>query len=337
MKRDAAFGRLWLPVLVVVCLVDQHCPGQERKEPRERATLRGHTKPKDVSCAVFSPDGKTLASVGFDGLIIHWDVATGKELSRFKGHVTRIFWVAVTRDGKTLATSALDDGEVKLWDRVTGKELARLLHTKDPEGLRGVVFSPDDKLLASAACDGTIKLWDVAAGKEKATLEGHDGRVMSVAFTPDGKTLISVEQEERGKFWDVATGKEKMTFDGRMTMAITADGKTLASRTHNGMIKLWDVATGKERATRKGRSAHWIALAFSGDGKLLASGTYGSGIVKLWDVATGAERATMKHTSTVWALAFGPDNKTLASCSADGTIKLWDTAATHGDAAKSPD
>jgi WD40 repeat protein len=306
-------------MLTLVFLIDQHCPGQERKQPTARATLS--TKPEGVSCAVFSPDGKTLISVG--GSIIHWDVATGKELSRSKGH-NGAFSVSITRDGKTLATSAYDDGEVRLWEK-DGNELARLRHTKDREGLRAVVFSADGKFLASGACDGTINLWDVAERKEKAKLDAHEGRVVSLLFTPDGSTLISVDQgDSKGKFWDVATGKEKRTFDGRMAVAITPDGNTLASRTEDGANKLWNVATGKETATMKGASAHWIALAFSPNGKLLASGRYGGGVVKLWDVATGEERATMKHATIIWALAFSPDNKTLASCSADGTIKLWD-------------
>jgi WD40 repeat protein len=76
-----------------------------------------------------------------------------------------------------------------------------------------------------------------------------------------------------------------------------------------------------------GKPGHWITLAFTGDGKLLAAGKYGPGVVKLWDVATGLERATIKaHAKTIWALAFSPDSHTLATCSADGTIKLWDMA-----------
>jgi WD40 repeat protein len=70
---------------------------------------------------------------------------------------------------------------------------------------------------------------------------------------------------------------------------------------------------------------HWITLAFSTDGKLLAAGQYGSGVVKLWDGTTGEERATIKaYSKTTWALTFSPDDKTLATCCADGTSKLSD-------------
>src|SRR4051794_1119524 len=118
-----------------------------------------------ISCLAFSPDGKTLASVsgyGGDKDIRLWDVTTGKELPRLKGHTHEVWSVAYSPDGKTLA-SASRDRTVKLWNMPTGKERATLKgHT---DWVTSVAFSPDGKTLASTGTK-ELKLWDVLTGKE---------------------------------------------------------------------------------------------------------------------------------------------------------------------------
>jgi WD40 repeat protein len=117
-----------------------------------------------------------------------------------------------------------------------------------------------------------------------------------------------------------------------MTVALSANGKLLAVAPHDKTtVQLWNVATGKQY-TLQGNPFSVTALAFSPDGKTLATGT-GSwlpdsapGEIKLWDVATGKQRATLGRLPTmIVALAFSPDGKTLASASK--TVKLWDVAS----------
>jgi hypothetical protein len=169
-----------------------------------------------------------------------------------------------------------------------------------------------------------------------------DPPVYAVAFSPDGTILASGGPYVPIKLWDAATGKERLSFAENVTptvcsVAFSPDGKTLASgqggyadeppKPDPGEIKLWDVATGKELITLKGHTELVRSVAYSPDGKTLASGSEDK-TIKLWDVTTGKERATLTgHMGGVRSVAFSPDGKTLASGAGDpGEIKLWDVA-----------
>ena len=189
------------------------------------------------------------------------------------------------------------------WNPATADEpkagLATLPHRG---GVLAVAFSPDGKTMVTGCGDGNIASWDAKTGKTKATNKGHTGWVNSVAFSPDGKTLASGSGDKTIKLWDVATGKEQATLKGHTDSVYlrgVQSGRQDAGlgRASDKTIKLWDVATGKEQATLKGHTDWVSSVAFSPDGKTLASGSDDK-TIKLWDVATGKEQATLKgHTS----------------------------------------
>ena len=176
-------------------------------------------------------------------------------------------------------------------------------------------------MLASGSDDLTIKLWDVARGRELRTLNGPHGVVFSVAFSPDGKVLASSGWDQTA-LWDVASGRKLRTLTGtdspspsRLTGSVAGYDKT---------ITLWDVASGRKLRTLTGQAS----VAFSPDGKVLASGSGDDKTIMLWDVASGRELRTLEHTDDVNSVAFSPDGKVLASGSGDDkTIKLWDVAS----------
>src|SRR5262249_16479155 len=131
-----------------------------------------------------------------------------------EGHTKRIYSVAVSPDGKTLA-SAGDDKAIKLWDLAT----AKLLHTltgQQGEVHAPIAFSPDGKTLASTARANPGRLWDPTADppQEKMVLRGHGDHVSSVAFSPDGKLLATSSPDGSVKVWDAGTGKNLRTLWG---------------------------------------------------------------------------------------------------------------------------
>ncbi|KAM5505356.1 hypothetical protein McanMca71_003202, partial [Microsporum canis] len=98
------------------------------------------------------------------------------------------------------------------------------------------------------------------------------------------------------------------------------------SASDDGTVRLWDPASGQHLQTLEGHSDPVRAVAFSPDGRMLAS-VSDDGTVRLWDPASGWHLQTLKgHGDPVRAVAFSPDGRILASASDDGTVRLWDSA-----------
>jgi hypothetical protein len=144
-------------------------------------------------------------------------------------------------------------------------------HTKEIAVAR---FSPDGRTLASASSDGTVRLWDVATRRGIATLVGHEAEVTSLAFTPDGKLLIRGAWDGGIKLWDATTWREIGPLTGPSTwlcVAISPDGRTLAAGGTDPGVHLWDLRRRNEIGVLPGHTAYVNGLAFSPEGKILAS------------------------------------------------------------------
>ena len=300
--------------------------GLPSAQPGLARVLEGHTS--WVTSMVFSPDGRLLAGVGYDGTVRLWDPATGQPAATLEGPGIGIHSVVFSPDGRLLVGGGID-GTVRLWDADTGQPAATLEgHTSR---VTSVVFSPDGQLLASTG-DRTVRLWDLATCQPAATLEGHGSGVMSVVFSPDGRLLAGFDYDGTVRLWDPATGQPAATLEGhsmgRGIVVFSPDGQLLASigGGYDGTVRLWDPATGQPAATLEGHTSQVRSVVFSPDGQLLASAGQ-DGTVRLWDPDTGQPAATLDgHAGTVHSVVFSPDGQLLASAGEDGTVRLWDSA-----------
>jgi WD40 repeat protein len=294
----------------------------------------------------FSPDGKMLAT-GCGGTMRLWNVESGQLKADLQGQQAIIEALAFSPDGKMLVAGGGRQpyslpGEAWLWDTTSGQLKAVL------RGHRALVvavaFSPDGKKLATGSWDQTVRLWDVPSGQLQRTLQGYRARVYSYVLSRDGRSLATQSQDGALRLWDTRSGQLKVTCREAVAepafsapLAFTPDGRTLAvgnairrmemgKPVWLGEVRLWDAESGQLQATLQGRQGRILSLAFSPDGKRLATGG-GDGTVGLWDAPSRQLQVILPgRAGEVSALAFSPDGKTLASGrrSAGATERRWD-------------
>jgi WD40 repeat protein len=315
----------------------------------EVATGKEHCKlPHFGSSATFSPDGRTLA-YRFGAAIHLWDLTTDKQFRHRAGHQTDVQTVAISSNGKLLASA--DYRNAILWDTATGKQL-HLLQGHEKQ-IHCLAFTSDGKTLVSASeHDRTIRRWDVTSGEEVSPLriddevkkkagkeevkkkvgkkkkEGDFARFGgTVVLSNDRRTLIFVRQgpkssEDRTiQGWDVDSGKEVFylpsTEDAILPKLLSRDGKQSQAA---GLRTIVNQTGGFSRGV--------LPPALTPDGKIVAIPSSGvSGGIegfKLWETATGLELIRIPSGGDEVA-AFSPDGRRLLTIGVDA-FQLWDIA-----------
>ncbi|MEU3751314.1 serine/threonine-protein kinase [Streptomyces olivoreticuli] len=318
-RLDGLFGGL--RDLVTACLA---------KDPADRPSTADVLTRLSVTGAVTAPD------VAFDDLPTApgadpttSPAAPAKSLPRR----TLLFGgIAAT------ATAAAAVPAYFLWrgsgtDSDPAKPVTRLSgHTSEIDCL---AFAPDGKTLASGSYDNTVRLWDVTTGRTVTTYQGHTSNVMSLAFGPDGHTLYSGGFDKTLRSWDLRTGRPMSvaaSYDGQNDyvncLASSPDGATLAVGV-GSRVELMTQSTGRVFATLTGHAGSMNHIAFSPDGKTVASvaSEAAGGRIWLWAADTGRHLKTLtiegrEHFNSVM---FSPDGKTVAG--AGPGVHLWDLAS----------
>src|SRR5215213_586703 len=251
-----------------------------------------------------------------------WDVKSGRELRSFTPSQIAAD-VDFTADGRLIGTVG-SMGQISLWDVQSGSKVRDL--TSSPLGsLTAPVVRPGQMPTMPNMADIAAMMTNVIGTMSAGTM----GRsVTSLAFSPDGRVLATGGVESKANIDIAALMSGAMSGQRPKKGSKTPDPADMMKDLKVesiGQVQLWDVTTGREIAAIKGHGRGVSKVAFSRDGKMLASGGTDN-TIKIWDVATQGELRTLAgHTAGIESMDFSPDGRLLASAGDDGSTFLWDT------------
>jgi WD40 repeat protein len=294
-------------------------------------TYTGHRGP--VIGAAWSPDGTRIASCGNDGTVQVWNATTGSALwhTLIDAYAFAVAW---SPNGRMVAGAGMS-GTVSLLDGTTGQ--VKMTLGRQTGAIEGLAWSHDGRYVASGSQGGTVNVYDTQTGNVIVTYTGHTASVEHIAWSPDGTRIASASYDGTLQVWDAKTGQHRVTYSGHgapvWEVAWSPDGTRIVSGTGaagihgpvtaDNSIRVWDPATGQTLLTYTGSTAQAYALAWSPDGKRIASGGDDK-LVRVWSATTGETALLYRgHSDIIFHVAWSPDGTRIASASVDGTVQIW--------------
>ena len=246
----------------------------------------------------FAPDGASLYSGGYDGVVRRWDLRKARFAGQAGSAGATIWSLDVSPDG-TLVAAAGEDKSIHLWDQRKSSQ---------PRQLRGhssnvwqAKFSPAGGRLASSSFDYSARIWSLEQAEEERRLEGHEQAVVGLAYRPDGKVIATSGDDNSIRIWRSSDGvllRTIQTGNHTYSVAFSRDGR-------------WLVSGGR------GRSA--VGTMIYGATGLGRAATP----IHIWRVADGALVAALPDETDVMHVEFAPSGKQFVTANDNGVVRLW--------------
>jgi len=277
----------------------------------------------------FAPDGGRLATAGAlygAARVWLWDAKAGRLLREIRAHeqpeahhgLQRVS-IDFSPDG-ALVVSGSFDGYARVWETSTGREIAAIRHG---DAINRVTWSKSHSLIATLGGSGEVAIWDGGDFKLARRIDTGKKYLRQIAFGPEAQIAV-VDGDEQITVWDARTGKRLRVIEGKhYLVAFSPDGRlgavsctTALRRLHAGKdVRIFEAGSFKKALDRAPHEGAVHALAFSPDGKEIATGSYEdkAGSIRFWDPTSGAERlAIAAPVGTLEKMLFSPQGEALA-------------------------
>lgn len=286
-----------------------------------------------ITATIFSPDGKLIVTGGYHELTI-WNSEDGKLVRRIKNVGQRVFALAFSADGQTLAVGCGEpgrSGEVRLVDFNSGDVKGVVSRTNDV--VLDVAYRPGTNELAIASADSTIRIVSVETMKEIRTIASHADWVTAVAWSDDGTRLASASRDKSAKVYDGVNGALLSSYLGHGAavrgVSILADNKQVVSVGADNKLHRWNVE-GAKKVAEVGLGGEGFQVIRNGNNLFVPCSDHR--LLRI-DLATNQIAQEYKgHDDWVLSACFQPitageENRSyVASGSFDGEVRIWNTA-----------
>ena len=286
----------------------------------------------------FSPDSQLLAGGSDDGTIQVWDTGTGDLIYDYMGHNESIQALDFSTDRTELVSASLD-GSVLFWDLV-GEGAKKRSTLQHKSSVYAVKFSPDGKNVVTGSADRLIRIWDKDSTEENIPLTGHNDIVSKVDYSPNGNAVISGSLDGKVLLWDMVGARSRFEITGHTggikALSYTKDNRIRACGSGlDGKLRIWDAGTSSALSMLREHIGLIDTVTFSKDSKTIASGgvqdgtIFLSNVIKVLDSRRGFSDDSLLtilsgNIHGITALAFAPEDSTLATGGVDGKIHLFD-------------
>jgi WD40 repeat protein/predicted Ser/Thr protein kinase len=291
---------------------------------RREVQLTGYSK--GINKAVFSPDGRWLATASDDYTVKVWDWRAKKEVKTLSMDNRLFLCLGFSPDGKRLAAGE-NNGRVYVWNTGTWVQEKELKPHRDD--IRSLVFSRDGQWILTGSEDDTAKITDITSGEAVQEFVGHKNDVYSARFSPDEKTVVTGARHGNASIWSVESGKslKSLVVKNEVRMAkFSPDGRFVAVSAGVADSKhatLWEIGSSREAVRFMGHILPVYSLDFHPDGKHLVTLSLDE-TIRLWDIsASPGVRVLSGHTESIKALDVDSQGHYAISGAGDNTACIW--------------